>query len=76
MENLRKENHVVPTGDLLSEMDALEIHGGMSGGENNPDAVYVFCNGAKCVSACDTGAKDASACATYVFCGSSTPCVS
>lgn len=74
MENLRKENQVVPTEDLLSEMDALEIHGGMSGGENNPDAIHVFCNGAKCIPACDMGTKDASACVTFVFCGSSTTC--
>ena len=74
MENLRKENHVVPTGDLLSEIDSLEIHGGMSGGECDPNDTHFFCMGAKC--ACQDSKKDSGCVSTYLFCGQGTTCKS
>lgn len=73
MENLRKENRVVPTEDLLSEMDALEIHGGMSGGQYDPDDTNIYCRAAKC--GCNPDSKSTANCvALNLYCGQGTTC--
>ncbi len=40
---------VIPSMELLSEMESLEIYGGVGGGKNDTDGItYRYCDGAKC----------------------------
>lgn len=36
------------TANLLSEIETLKIHGGLTGGSANPNALNVFCDPTKC----------------------------
>lgn len=46
MEKSKKE--VIPSLELLNEMESLEIHGGIGGTVYNPDDTNDYCGGAYC----------------------------
>lgn len=78
MVNEKNDGLVIPSMDLLSEMEALEIHGGAYGGQIDLDAVVnTYCAGAKCHN-CDCiidKPKSVSECGTSnTYCGDSTIC--
>ncbi|MBD5270267.1 MAG: hypothetical protein HDS43_06585 [Bacteroides sp.] len=72
----RKDKKVViPTTALLSEMEALKIHGGVAVGTANPDGTNYFCNGAKCLACQITPPKNTTDCVDVkYFCGDGTSC--
>lgn len=79
----RKDKKVViPTTALLSEMEALKIHGGATIGTASPDDTNYFCNGAKCLECQITPPKVTTDCVdtnTYcvdlnTYCGDGITC--
>lgn len=71
MEKSKKE--VIPTMELLNEMESLEIYGGIGGGVYGTDDYNNYCGGANC--GCPT--KDqvpngVQTCNSY--CGAGTTC--
>lgn len=49
---MEKKIENILSGHLLSEMETLEIHGGLGLGPDNPNAINVFCGETKCLQ-CD-----------------------
>lgn len=77
MTNLEKENRVMASVELLSEMEALEIHGGRGGDVYNPDGkIQIFCEGAYCSQCnCQVEPKTSAECVELQFyCGDGTTC--
>lgn len=78
MAKLKNENMAIVSAELLSEMEALEIHGGNSGGIYDPDGKINYnCEGAYCsnCSCIDPNPKTGSQCTVLNFkCGSGTNC--
>ena len=62
---------VMPSMDLLSEMECLEIHGGAGGATGI--AINVYCNAAKCGDGCIEEKKSVQ-CALHIYCGENTQC--
>lgn len=77
MEKLKNEKMVIPSMELLSEMESLKIYGGVGGGKNDTDGItYRYCDGAKCNKcSCIENPKTDSTCSIlYVYCGAGTTC--
>lgn len=45
---MEEKNKVLPTLELLEEMESLEIHGGIGGSGDDPNDLNVNCKGANC----------------------------
>ena len=75
----KDEKNIVPTVELLSEMEALEVYGGLT---YSPDGIInIYCNGAKCSDECKPTIPDPELpktsncmCETNLYCGTNTPC--
>lgn len=74
MEFRKRDRHVIPTMDLLAEMETLEIHGGIGGGQVDPNDTKYFCNGAKCACGTTELKTDKSCENIFFFCGDDTKC--
>lgn len=70
--NKNMKRKVMPSMELLSEMECLEIHGGA--GQTEGIDINVYCNGAKCVESC-TIEKKSVQCALNLFCGDNPNCL-
>ncbi len=51
---MEKKIENILSGHLLSEMETLEIHGGLGLGPENPNALNVYCSPTKCLNCTGT----------------------
>jgi hypothetical protein len=76
---MTQESLVQPSLELLSEMESLEIHGGIgSAATGTDDVTNMYCSGAYCVKCqcIDIPTKTLADCAIvqYMYCGQGTTC--
>lgn len=72
----KSKNEVIPSPELLNEMELLEIHGGIGGNVYNADDYNENCGGAfcKCVIP-DPGTKPNGTQTCNSNCGAGTQCI-
>jgi len=68
-----EKRKVMPSMDLLSEMECLEIHGGAGQVGTDGITINVYCNGTKCGDGCIEEKKSVQ-CALHIYCGENTQC--
>lgn len=69
-----EKRKVMPSMDLLSEMECLEIHGGAGGNTADPDDFNGYCHGAYCATGCGATVPIKTNCAINSYCGSGVDC--
>lgn len=66
---MEEKKKVLPTFELLGEMESLEIHGGIGGPGNDPDDFNMYCKGANCQHPLNTTTD------CNMYCGGGTICL-